>query len=505
MTPRISLLLAALCAGAVALACGGGRSQPARVRAGDVEIAVSVSPRAPRVGENELVVELRDPQGQPIEGADVGVEVKMPAMGAMPGMGGPARVEARGDGRYRAGFALPMVGTWRVEVRATPRAGQPVSAEGSLTVGTPGVRLEATETNTPAAPVGGEHAAHLHGAAAPAPPSGAAHPGEFQIDPSRLRQVGIGSEPVRREDFATTVRAVGRVTWDETELRDVTARVEGFAGAVEADALLEPVTRGQVLFELYSPQLWAAQREYLEALRAQSAARATSAPERADALVRAAAERMRLWGIDDADIAAMARHGAPLEYLPVRAPVSGYLVAKEIVAGSRIEVGQRIYRIAPADRVWVDAEVYEAELPHVAAGMPAEITLPYLPGQRFEAKVAYVYPSLQADRRTARVRLELPNPQGALRPDMYATVLLRSPLGPRLSVPVGAVLRAGDESFVFLDLGEGHLRPQRVATGIESDGRVEILSGLAEGQLVVSSGTFLVAGESRLRAALESW
>jgi Cu(I)/Ag(I) efflux system membrane fusion protein len=189
----------------------------------------------------------------------------------------------------------------------------------------------------------------------------------------------------------------------------------------------------------------------------------------------------------------------------VRAPISGYVVEKEIVAGSAVEMGQRVYRIAPLDRVWIEAEVYEAELARVSVGMPADVTLPYLPDQRFEAKVAYVYPSLQGDRRTARVRLVLANPGRELRPDMYATVLLRHPLGARLTVPDTAVLRAGDASFVFLDLGDGHLRPQRVTTGIESDGRIEIVSGLEAGQPVVVAGTFLVAGESRLRAALESW
>ena len=263
--------------------------------------------------------------------------------------------------------------------------------------------------------------------------------------------------------------------------------------------------QGQTLFLFYSPDLFAAQREYLEALRAQSAARGTSAPERATGLAEAAERRLRLWGVDAADLAAIARRGAPQEYLPVRAPISGYVVEKEIVAGSAIEMGQRVYRIAPLDHVWIEAEVYEAELAQVHLGMPADITLPQLPDQRFAATVAYVYPSLQADRRTARVRLVLANPGGVLRPDMYATVILRAPLGARLTVPESAVLRAGDRSFVFLDLGDGRMRPQRVETGVESDDRIEITAGLEEGQPVVVAGTFLVAGESRLRAALESW
>jgi Cu(I)/Ag(I) efflux system membrane fusion protein len=472
-----------------AFACSD-HSTPVRVRAGDVEIAASVSPPELRVGKNELVVELRDASGEPISDASVDVAVKMGAMGAMQPMGGPASVEAIGDGKYRANFQLDMGGTWQVEVHAKPKSGTMASAEGSLTIGTPGLRLEA-----------------VGGAASPTPTAAEAesHPGEFHFDPSRLRQVGVRSEAAKLETLDTTVRAVGRVTWDETSLRDVTMRVGGFAGEVAAASLGAPVTKGQLLFQFYSPELFAAQREYLSALGANASARGTSVPERADAMVGAAERRLRLWGVDAGEIAAIARRGAPQEYLPVLAPASGYIVEKEIVAGSAIMMGQRVYRIAPLDHVWIEAEVYEAELASVSVGMPAEVSLPYLPDQRFEAKVAYVYPSLQGDRRTARVRLVLANRERELRPDMFATVLLRKPLGERLTVPDTAVLRAGDASFVFLDLGEGHLRPQRVTTGIESDGRIEITSGLAAGQPVVVAGTFLVAGESRLRAALESW
>jgi Cu(I)/Ag(I) efflux system membrane fusion protein len=494
---------------AAALACGGSRSEPARVRAGGVELEAAVAPPSLRVGENELWIELRDAQGAPIPDAELDVAVRMPAMGAMPAMGGPARVEAMGEGRYRADFALEMGGTWQLELRAARPGGDALVAEGSLTVGMPGLRLEAAgaAAGAPArAAPPAAHGAHAHGAApvGPAPAAGE-HPGEFRFDPARLRQVGVHSEPARREEVEARVRAVGRVVVDETRLVDVAARVGGFAGEVVADALGEPVTKGQVLFWMYSPELFAAQHEYQEALRSRAAARGTSTPARADALGRAAETRLRLWGIDPADVAAIARRGEPQEYLPVRAPVSGFVVEKGVVAGSPIERGARVYRIVPLDRVWIDAEVYEAEVPLVEPGMPAEVTLAYLPGRRLEARVDFVDPRLDADRRTARVRLVLPNPELALRPEMYVDVVLRRPLGARLTVPDSAVLYAGERSFVFLDLGDGRLRPQEVGVGLRSDGRVEILSGLEQGQPVVVSGTFLVAGESRLRAALEAW
>jgi Cu(I)/Ag(I) efflux system membrane fusion protein len=299
------------------------------------------------------------------------------------------------------------------------------------------------------------------------------------------------------------VRAAGRVAWDETTLHDVTVRVGGFVGSVKADALGMRVERGQVLFELYGPELYAAQREYLEALRSRRAAGSVSS--RASDLAGAAERRLRLWGLESGDVAAIARSGVPREYLPIRAPITGYVVEKDVVDGAAVEMGQRVYRIASLDRVWIEAEVYEAELAEVAIGTPATVELAYLPGRRFDAKVAWVQPSLDPERRTARVRLVVENPDGALRPDMYATVAIERPSEPRLSVPDSAVLRAGTRSFVFLDLGDGRLRPAPVEIGATRGGRVEILGGLEAGQRVVTRGTFLVSGESRLRAALETW
>ncbi len=492
------LRTAALAALAFLVGCGGGGSEPARVESSGLVLEARTIPENPRVGRNEIELTLRNAQGAPIDDAHVSAKVHMHAMGAMPAMGGPARVEKAGDGRWRADFELPMGGTWIVEVQAHRPDGGVLEAEGSLTVGTPGLRLAST-----GAPVDATGSAADPAASEASRP--AAAPGAFRFDESRLRQIGVRSELPRTEELATMVRALGRVVLDETTLRDVTIRVAGFVEEIEADALGEPVEAGQVLFRFYSPDAHAAQQEYLTVLRSQAAARSGSAPERVDGLVRAAAQRLRLWGIAAADVVDLANRGTPQETLPVRAPVSGYVVEKTIVAGSPVEVGQRAYRIAPLDRVWIEAEVYEAELPRLAVGQPAEVVLPYAADQRFPATIAYIYPNLDPQRRTARVRFEVANPDLALRPEMYADVLLRQPLGPRFTVPESALLRTGDRSFVFLDLGAGRLQPQRVVTGIESDGRVEILSGLEPDQRIVVSGTFLVASESRLRAALESW
>jgi Cu(I)/Ag(I) efflux system membrane fusion protein len=303
----------------------------------------------------------------------------------------------------------------------------------------------------------------------------------------------------------SAIRAAGRVVVDETRLADVALKVRGWVGELRVDAVGDPVRAGEVLFTLYSPELYTAQEEYLQALRSQARARETAAPERADYLVRAARNRLRLWDVAPADVEALAQSGRPLEHLPVRAPASGFVIEKNVVEGGAFEPGERLYRIAPLDPVWIEAEIYESELPRVEVGMPVAVRLAYLPERRFEGRVAWVYPTLTGPTRTARLRVELPNPDLALRPDMWATVEVASTHGDRLVVPLSAVLYAGERSFVFLDLGEGRFRPQPVQVGMRVGEEVEILAGVEAGQAIVASGTFLIASESRLRAALEQW
>lgn len=481
--------LALTAALALVAACrGGAGAEAARVEAGGITLSASVEPPELRVGENRMRIELRDAQGRPIEDAELDVKVHMHAMGAMPPMGGPAGVTPMGDGTWRADFPLDMGGTWLVEIQARRPNGEALTAEGSLSVGTPGLRLAVRGAPGPAA----------------APVAGG-HPGEVALEPARLQRIGVRSALVEQAEVEQNVRAVGRVVVDETALVDVALRVQGFVGTLEADALGERVERGGILFTLYSPDLWAAQQEWLQALRSQQDARSTSVPDRADALVRAAHNRLRLWGVAESDLQHIARSGVALEHVPMRSPASGFVIEKNVVEGSAIAPGERLFRIAPLDRVWIEAEVYESELGLVHAGQPATVTLPYAPGRSFEGAVAYVSPMLAGETRTARVRIELPNPDLELRPDMYANVELRAPRGVRTLVPESAVLYAGERSFVFLDLGGGRFRPQRVGVGMRSGERVEILSGLEAGQRVVTSGTFLIASESRLRAALDQW
>lgn len=468
----LSCIVAAL---TLTAACGGRDDVATRVEGKALTVEARLEPPRPRSGENRMELRLLDAKGQPLPAADVEVEVVMPAMGAMAQMGGPAQVRSLGDGRYEARFDLDMDGTWRVDLRA--RAGEAsLHADGSLITGQSGLQLAAREATGGAS--GGE-----------------AVPGEVFVDAARRQKTGIRTAPVKREPFAVTLRAVGLVGYDQGALYDVAPRVSGFVGSVQVPAPGNAVAAGQLLFTLYSPELLAAQREYLAALSG----------GRGEAVATAARGRLRLWGMSGEDIDQLARSGAPQEYAPFRAPASGVVVEKNVVEGSGSQAGERLFRIAAIDRVWVEAELYEADVALARPGTPADVTLPYLPGEHFEGKVSLVTPFVDGGTRTARARIEIANPGHALLPGMYATVSLRRELGERLVVPASAVLYAGQRRFVFVDAGEGRLRPRAVETGLRDGERLEVLSGLEADERIVVSGNYLIASESRFGTALEQW
>lgn len=332
-----------------------------------------------------------------------------------------------------------------------------------------------------------------------------AETGVVLIDAVRRQTIGVTTARVERQPLVLPIRAVGRVVYDQRRLADITVKLRGWIGKVYADVPGRRVRRGEALFAFYSPELYAAQRELQAAVASRRAARSTSAPGRADYLVDAARRRLELWGLQPAQVEQIGREARPLEYVPILSPVSGYIVEKNVVPGTAVEAGTRLYRIADLDEVWIEAQVYESDLPLVESGDSARVTLPYLPGWQSEARVSLVYPYLDDATRTGRVRLDLPNVGLELKPDMYADVEIDKHLGERLAVPSNAVLYAGRRSFVFVDLGEGRLKPRSVVTGRVAGDLVEILSGLEEGDVIVTSGTFLVAAESRLKVDMEHW
>ena len=332
-----------------------------------------------------------------------------------------------------------------------------------------------------------------------------AESGVLLVDSARRTRIGMRTGPVERRAIDLNIRATGRTMWDETKLRDVTLKLGGWVEKLYVDQTGQRVRRGQIMFTLYSPELYVAQQELLLAIRSQESARSTTNPTRADYLVRASREKLRLWGLADAQIDAIADGGTAIERMPIRSPYDGFVIEKNIVEGASVMPGEKIFRIGALEEIWIEADVYESDLAALAEGQPVVATLPYLPESRFEGTIAYIYPYLDPSTRTGRIRVVLPNPDFALKPEMYADVNIAISKGLQLVVPEEAVVQTGPRQLVFLDLGDDRILPREVHLGFKGGGVYQVLSGLAEGDMVVTSANFLIASESRIRSAEQFW
>ena len=331
--------------------------------------------------------------------------------------------------------------------------------------------------------------------------------GVVMIDEARRQLIGVRTARVGEGPMRGAFRAVGRVAYDEAALTDVNLKVRGWITQLYVNQTGQKVSRGQTLFVMYSPELYAAQQDFLLATQGAGAFPMFSdaGASRAESLGRAARQRLHLLGMSDAQIDAVAQKAAPLESIGVPSPASGYVIEKNVVNGASVDPGTRLYRIAALDKVWIEAEVYEADLPRVRVGQPAKVTLDYLPGRGYDAKVAYVYPYLDPKSRTGRVRIEIANKGLELRPGMYVTVDLSAEATSRVQVPSAAVVYTGPRRLVFVDVGQGRFRPQEIRVGEESNGMYEVLSGLSPGDVVATSGVFLIAAEARISTAAKYW
>ena len=324
------------------------------------------------------------------------------------------------------------------------------------------------------------------------------------IDEARRQLIGVRTGPVVRAPMRSTVRAVGQVTYDESKLSDVNLKVQGWITKLYVNETGQRVALGQPLLSLYSPELYAAEQDFLLSTQGNAATSAGSSAG-VERLARAARQRLHLLGLGDAQIDGIQKSGAPLENITITAPAAGFVIEKSVVEGASVEPGMRLFRIAALGRVWVEVDVYEGDLPHVQVGQSAMVTLDYIPGRIYEAKVAYVYPYLDPKTRAGRVRVELDNGKLELRPGMYATAELSSDGGPRLQVPASAVVYTGPRRLVFVDLGGGRFRPQEIRVGAHADDVYEVVDGLHEGDVVATSGVFLIAAEARISTATKYW
>lgn len=321
------------------------------------------------------------------------------------------------------------------------------------------------------------------------------------LNAAQARAIGVTFVVVERGPMTRTVRTVGQVVPAEQGLADVTAKVDGFVEELFVNATGASVTRGQPLLSLYSPMLVAAQEELLTAhrlLRAADSA-APDARANAEALVQAARRRLTYWDISADQIERLERSGEVTKSLTLRAPFAGVVLEKMAVAGQAVMPGMKLYRLADLTTVWIEGAVFEQDVAVVRAGAPVQAEVAAYPGRSFAGRIDFVWPTLDAESRTTRVRVAFANRDGLLKPGMYATLLLDAVVdAATLQVPTDAVIMTGERNLVFVVGEHDALEPRDVVLGARTGTRVQVLRGLAAGERIVASANFLVDAESRL-------
>ena len=339
-----------------------------------------------------------------------------------------------------------------------------------------------------------------------APSSEVAGRAVVTIPAERRQLLGVQSELLKRASLTRVIRTVGRIVPDERLLHHIHIKYDGFIEHVFVDFIGKFVKRGDPLLSIYSPDLFATQQEYLLARRGESELSRTEgdAWKRGSALVEAVRQRLLLWDVRPEEIATLEREGVARRDVNLYADVNGYVLQKQAVHGMRVTPADTLFDLADLSHLWVLADVYEGDLSSIRLGMPAVMETPSAPGRQLRGPVTFISPTVEASTRTTKVRIEIENPGGELKPDMFADVSLNIDLGSALRVPEGAIIDAGDRKLAFVDLGEGRYEPREVILGAKVESGFVVLSGLVEGEKVVVAANFLIDSESSLRAAVSA-
>jgi RND family efflux transporter MFP subunit len=331
-------------------------------------------------------------------------------------------------------------------------------------------------------------------------------PGAVQISPARQQLMGVTTAVADYRPVEKTIRTVGQVAIDETRLANVHVKVNGWIQEVFVDYTWQPVKKGEPLFTIYSPDLLATEQEYLLALRARKALGTSSYMEvssGSESLLEAARQRLALWDLTDAQIGQLEETGKAQHEITFYAPASGYVMERKAYPNQYVTPDTELYKLVDLNRVWVQADVYEFEMPAVSLGQEATLTTESLPGAAWKGRLVFVNPEVKTDTRTGTVRMEFPNPELKLKPGMFVNVELHKSFGRQLTVPVDAVLNSGTRQVVFVDLGKGAFAPREVKVGERTQDYLAILSGLRAGERVVTRANFLIDSESNLRQSIE--
>ncbi len=330
-------------------------------------------------------------------------------------------------------------------------------------------------------------------------------PGTVQITPERQQLIGVKIGAVEMKSLQKVIRTVGRVDYDEKRIVTVSPKIGGWIEDLYVDFTGRFVKQGDPLLTLYSPELVSTQEEYLLALQAKKSLGKSSFPEvvsSGDSLAESAKRRLRLWDISDDQIKALEDTGQSKKTLTLYSPFSGFVLEKSAYKGMNVMPGMALYKLADLSVVWLYADIYEYELPFIRLGQQASIQLSYIPGETFTGKAVYIYPSLNPETRTAKVRFEIPNSHERLKPEMYANVEIKIRLGQKLAVPEGAIIDTGVRQLAIIDKGNGYFEPREVKVGSKVDSYYEVIKGLKAGERVVTSANFLIDSESKLKEAV---
>lgn len=329
----------------------------------------------------------------------------------------------------------------------------------------------------------------------------------IKIDPVVVQNIGVRVETVKRQKMQKVIRTTGKIDYDETKVTTITTKIMGWVEKLYVDYTGKYISKGQPLFEIYSPELVSTQEEYLQAIRYLKKVSQSSSDvkEGAQELVNSAKRRLLYWDISEKDIEEIERNNAPKKTLTIYSPVNGIVVEKMVFLGQQIMAGMELYKVADLSTVWVMADIYQMDLPWIKLGQRVELELSYLPGKTYQGKVTYIYPFLNEETKTVKVRTEVRNTANYdFKPGMFATVKFVSPVSvDAIVVPNQAIIRSGERNIAVISLGGGYFEPREVKLGVESDGLVQILEGVQEGEKIVVSSQFLIDSESNLKAAIQ--
>jgi Cu(I)/Ag(I) efflux system membrane fusion protein len=331
---------------------------------------------------------------------------------------------------------------------------------------------------------------------------------EFTVPVERQQQIGVTYATVEKRPIQFSIRSVGMLESDTSKSFDYVARVDGYVEELKVSSPGEHVSRDQPLLTIYSPDLRSSEQELVNLENERSTGRGSNDP-----LVEAAKQRLKLWNVSDQEIAELEKSRKPLEQLVLRSPFDGVVSQVMVRPGMSVKTGDKLASVLDLSNLWVWAELYENEIGLLKPGQTVDVSLPAFPNQTFQGRISVISPTIDAVKRTGRVRIDIPNPKGQLRPGMYANVELKINDGEGLTIPVQATLQTGERMLVFLDRGEGKLLPRYVQVGRsfttfdgqEQNSYYRVLSGVQEGDRIVASANFLIDAESQVQGALKDW